>query len=78
MPNGSFIEGVIGGMIDNALGPALPPTLASIRAQVLALSSPQRREMLQAMAARKAQPGYVEQPAGAQLRALLEEAEAAK
>jgi len=24
MPKGSFVEGVIGGMIDNALGPAVP------------------------------------------------------
>jgi hypothetical protein len=78
MPNGSFIERVVGGMIDHTLGPALPPpTLASIRAQIQALTSEQRQEMLAKAEARRAKPGYVEEPARAQLRAMLEEAEAA-
>jgi hypothetical protein len=68
MPNGSFIEGVIGGMIDHALGPALPQEAmrARLRAQIRALSPEQRAALLR---------GIEGEPHAKELWALIEAAQ---
>jgi hypothetical protein len=66
MRTGSFVESVVGGMIDQAFPPSPAEQLARIKAQLRALTSAQREQLLKECDASG--------PKGAELKALAEEA----